>query len=94
MTPKYIIFAGLSYYPLGGWLDLYGFAETEEDAILLCNEAISVNSKYTKDCLGEELGVDRDGNQIYGRCDWSHFVCTAPVLPCDPLAPVLIATFR
>ena len=77
LTPKYIIFAGASYYPLGGWLDLYGFAETEEDAILMCNEAISINSKYTKDYCGDELGVDQDGNQIYSQCDWSHFVCMA-----------------
>jgi len=77
MSPKYIIFAGLSFYPSGGWQDFYGFAETEDEAIHICNEVISINSKYTKNYCGDELGLDQHGNQIYGQADWSHFVCIA-----------------
>jgi len=77
MSPKYIIFAGSDFYPSGGFLDYYGFAETEDEAIYICNEAISINSKYTKNYRGDELGVDQNENQIYGRADWSHFVCVA-----------------
>jgi len=58
-------------------MDFYSFAETEEEAIIICNEAISVNTKYKKDFQGDELGVDQDGNQIYGQTDWSHVVCIA-----------------
>ena len=86
MSPKYIIFAGSTFYPSGGWLDYYGFAETEDEAISICYEAISINSKYTKDHCGDELGLDQDGNQIYGQADWSHFVCM--------VTNKIIATYR
>ena len=34
-SPRYIIFAGDQYYPLGGWDDLFGTAESLEEAKIL-----------------------------------------------------------
>ena len=30
---RFLIFAGLEYYPMGGWGDFYDSAETVEDAL-------------------------------------------------------------
>lgn len=39
-NPKYIIFAGDTYYPLGGWQDYYGIADTIEEANIAYDNAI------------------------------------------------------
>lgn len=33
--PKYYVFSGDQYYPLGGWEDLFGTAESLEEAKIL-----------------------------------------------------------
>jgi hypothetical protein len=45
--PKYLVFAGATYYPAGGMRDLYGMAETREEALAIATEAIKIGSNYT-----------------------------------------------
>ena len=47
--PTYAIFGGQTYYPSGGFNDIYGFAETFKEALEIYDEARLVGSKPMKD---------------------------------------------
>ena len=72
---NYIIFAGSTFYPSGGYKDFYGVAETFEEALAIYEEALSVGSKHTHDWNNEDgFGLDSNNNRIYEKCDWAHIV--------------------
>jgi hypothetical protein len=66
---KYIIFAGSTYYPSGGFLDYYDSADTEEEAQIIKKEALEIGSKnlnswngsYQELCESYEYDIE---NQI------------------------------
>jgi hypothetical protein len=66
MTTKYLIFAGETYYPAGGWNDLYGRAETLDEALEIMREAIVDGSSPNRTWWGHTL-------QCYPR-EWAHIV--------------------
>jgi hypothetical protein len=68
-VPTYAIFAGQIYYPAGGGYDLYGFAETFHDALIIYEEAISIGSKPMK----YWSGIIQCSNHNTPR-DWAHIV--------------------
>lgn len=43
MSTRYLIFAGWDCYPSGGMCDYFGAAQTLEDAIKVCDDAIDVD---------------------------------------------------
>jgi len=71
---NYIIFAGSSFYPSGGYKDFYGVANTFKDALVIYDEALSVGSKHTHDWFEDSFGLDSKNNPIYQKCGWAHIV--------------------
>lgn len=45
MSAMYAIFAYQTYYPAGGFHDIYGFADTFQEALAIFNEALETGSK-------------------------------------------------
>ena len=67
--PTYAIFAGETYYPAGGGYDLYGFAETFHDALIIYEEALSTGSKPMR----YWSGIIQYSNHNTPR-DWAHII--------------------
>lgn len=55
MSPLYAIFAYQTYYPAGGFHDIYGFADTFQEALVIFNEALETGSKPMKDWPTREI---------------------------------------
>jgi hypothetical protein len=74
----YAIFACQTYYPAGGFNDLYGLAETFKEALEIYEEALKVGSKpivewgeHTHSRCVLERKIDE--YRPYPR-DWAHIV--------------------
>lgn len=51
----YAIFAYQTYYPAGGFHDIYGFADTFQEALVIFNEALETGSMPMKDWPTREI---------------------------------------
>jgi hypothetical protein len=65
----YLIFAGETYYPAGGWDDLYGRASTFEEALEIMHEALFVGSRPCRTWWG----LDSTALQYCPR-EWAQIV--------------------
>ncbi len=73
--PTYIIFAGDGYYPCGGFHDLYGFAETFKEALVIYDEALTIGSKPRLYCSWDATYIgDKETSQKPRRRSWAHIV--------------------
>ena len=57
-SSMYAIFAYQTYYPAGGFHDIYGFADTFQEALAIFNEALETGSKPMKDWPTREIIKD------------------------------------
>lgn len=74
---SYAIFGGSTFYPQGGFKDIYGLCETFQEALLIYEEALKVGSKHISDWSDPEpegFGLDDYGEARYQKCDWAHIV--------------------
>lgn len=69
---SYLIFAGSTYYPSGGYKDIYGFADTLEEAMNIYYEAQITglhNLDYFHNSWWNQYKEEGRGN------DWAHILC-------------------
>lgn len=72
---KYAIFAGDTFYPQGGYLDLYDCCDTLEQANEIYNEALSVGSKHISSWNEPDgFGLDENNKRKFYKCNWAHIV--------------------
>ena len=72
MSSSYLIFAGVTYYPTGGYKDIYGFADTQEDAMNIYYEALITglhNCDYFNQTWWNQSREENRGN------NWAHILC-------------------
>ena len=69
----YAIFAYQTYYPAGGFHDIYGFADTFQEALMIFNEALETGSKPMKDWPTREIIKDYEQIKPIPR-DGAHIV--------------------
>jgi len=72
-APTYIIFAGVGYYPCGGYYDFYGSAKTFKEALEIYDEALSVGSKPFK-YVGWDAREIPKKSQKGGPRSWAHIL--------------------
>ena len=58
MSSTYAIFAYQTYYPAGGFHDIYGFADTFQEALVIFNEALEIGSMPMKGWPTREIIKD------------------------------------
>jgi len=76
-TPMYVIFGGFIFYPEGGFNDIYGFAQTFQEALKIYDEALTIGSKHISDWNNSTYGgygIDAQGNRKFEICCWAHIV--------------------
>jgi hypothetical protein len=61
-TPTYAIFGYTTYYPAGGFYDIYDFAETFQEALIIYDEALKKGSKPMRDWPTKDIifNIDYD----------------------------------
>lgn len=71
--PTYIIFAGMGYYPCGGYYDFYGYANSFKEALEIYDESLSVGSKPCKYFGWNACEIPEKDRKGRPRC-WSHIL--------------------
>jgi len=70
-SSSYIIFAGDTYYPAGGYKDIYGFADTLEDAMNIYYEA-QISGLHNCDYFNKSWW--NQSREMVGN-NWAHILC-------------------
>lgn len=85
---NYAIFAGETYYPSGGFNDLYATAETMDEAIDIYQEALAIGSKPGQEWFGK--------TPINTPRDWAHIVClkTLKIINNERLKEIYVQIFK
>jgi len=71
MSSSYLIFAGVTYYPTGGYKDIYGFADTKEDAMNIYYEAL-ITGLHNCDYFNQTWW--NQSREVVGN-NWAHILC-------------------
>ena len=60
--PTYAIFGYVTYYPAGGFYDIYEFAETFQEALIIYDEALKKGSKPMRDWHTRDFTINIDND--------------------------------
>jgi len=71
MSKNYIVFAGNNDENKGGWYNLYGFADTMEEALQMFDEALITGSNHFSEKYNHKT---KDFGFVCSPCDWAHIV--------------------
>jgi hypothetical protein len=71
MSKNYIVFAGNNDENKGGWYNLYGFADTMEEALQIFDEALITGSNHFSEKYNHKT---KDFCFVCSPCDWAHIV--------------------
>lgn len=58
--PTYAIFGYQTYYPAGGFYDIYDFAETFQEALIIYDEALKKGTKPMRDWPTRDIMINTD----------------------------------